>query len=405
MTVTTGNPTFRDALRVREFRWLWIADTQSALGDQLTRVAISVLVFSRTGSAALTALVFGMTYLPAVLGGLFLSGLADRYPRRRLMVICDAARFVLVLAVAIPSLADSAIIVCVAIEAAMSSLFTTAELSEIPEMLPAEVFPAASALRTISNQLSQVAGFAVGGVVVAVVGPRTGLAVDAASFLLSAAIIQSRTRLRHHPSTKAGNERANLLTASMQGARAVLGDPRLRVLAGLVWLTASLTMREGIAVPYAVAEQGGDVAVGMLLAAVPTGLAVGTFLSTRWLTKVQRLAWMCPAAIAVGLVTVPCGLTSNPSVSVALWVLAGALASYVVVAMAEFTVSVPGRVRGAAVGFAASILIALQGAAIAGAGLISESIGAHRTVALSGGVGAAIGIWLAIRWARLTVST
>ena len=70
--------TFLDALRVPEFRVIWLADAQSAVGDQLARVALSVLVFERTSSALLTALAYSLTFLPALIGGALLSGLADR---------------------------------------------------------------------------------------------------------------------------------------------------------------------------------------------------------------------------------------------------------------------------------------------------------------------------------------
>lgn len=69
MTPSSTRVGFREVLRVREFRYLFIADIQSQLGDQLARVALSVLVFSRTGSTLLTAAVFALTFLPAVLAG------------------------------------------------------------------------------------------------------------------------------------------------------------------------------------------------------------------------------------------------------------------------------------------------------------------------------------------------
>jgi MFS family permease len=64
---------------VAEFRGLWTAQVLSLLGDQLARVALTVLVFDRTESALLTGLVYAVTYLPWLLGGPLLSGLADRY--------------------------------------------------------------------------------------------------------------------------------------------------------------------------------------------------------------------------------------------------------------------------------------------------------------------------------------
>jgi len=55
----------------------------SIIGDQLAKVALSILVFQRTSSTLLTALTYGLSYLPWVIGGPLLSTLADRLPRRQ----------------------------------------------------------------------------------------------------------------------------------------------------------------------------------------------------------------------------------------------------------------------------------------------------------------------------------
>ena len=65
--------------RVGEFRALWLAQVLSYVGDQFAQVAIAILVFERTGSAFLTALAYALTYLPPIVGGPLLSGLADLF--------------------------------------------------------------------------------------------------------------------------------------------------------------------------------------------------------------------------------------------------------------------------------------------------------------------------------------
>jgi MFS family permease len=75
--------TFRAVFAVREFRAIWAAEALSQVGDQLARVALAVLVYDRTESAALAGLTYALTLAPAFLGGVVLSGLADRFPRMR----------------------------------------------------------------------------------------------------------------------------------------------------------------------------------------------------------------------------------------------------------------------------------------------------------------------------------
>src|SRR5262249_28716251 len=70
--------TFGQVFAVSEFRALWIAQVLSVAGDQLARVALTLLVFNRTHSALLAAVTFAASVVPAFLGGIALAGFADR---------------------------------------------------------------------------------------------------------------------------------------------------------------------------------------------------------------------------------------------------------------------------------------------------------------------------------------
>jgi TnpA family transposase len=74
--------TFRGVFAVREFRAVWLSEILSVAGDRLALVAVTLLVYDRTRSPLLTALAYAGGDLPWIIGGLFLAGLADRYPRR-----------------------------------------------------------------------------------------------------------------------------------------------------------------------------------------------------------------------------------------------------------------------------------------------------------------------------------
>ena len=93
---------FGGVFAVREFRVLWGSVVLSATGDRLALVALAVLVYGRTRSPLLAAVAFAAGYLPWLIGGLFLSRLADRRPRRAVMVGCDGVRAVLVAAMTVP---------------------------------------------------------------------------------------------------------------------------------------------------------------------------------------------------------------------------------------------------------------------------------------------------------------
>src|SRR4051794_31615753 len=96
--------TFSDVLANREFRAMYVAQALSVVGDQLARIAGALLVVARSGSPFLTALPYGVTCLPWLIGGPLLSVYADRLRRRRMMIVCALVRAVLILAIAIPHL-------------------------------------------------------------------------------------------------------------------------------------------------------------------------------------------------------------------------------------------------------------------------------------------------------------
>jgi MFS family permease len=94
--------TFGDVFAVREFRALWLSQILSAGGDRLALVALALLIYDRTRSPLLAAIAYAAGTLPYLIGALFLSGMADRFPRREVMVTCDVVRAALVAAMLVP---------------------------------------------------------------------------------------------------------------------------------------------------------------------------------------------------------------------------------------------------------------------------------------------------------------
>ena len=98
----------------------------SVAGDQLARVALTLLVFERTGSALLAAITFAASIVPAFVGGLTLSGLADRLPRRQVMIACDLSRAALVAIMAIPGMPLLLMVCLFCVVTLISAPFTSA---------------------------------------------------------------------------------------------------------------------------------------------------------------------------------------------------------------------------------------------------------------------------------------
>ena len=306
--------TFAAVLRIREFRVLWVADAQSAIGDQIARVALSVLVFERTESALLTALAYALTFVPAMLGGVLLSGLADRLPRRQVMVGCDVIRAVLLACMAIPRVPIWVLCGLLVVAVLTEAPFMAAESSLMPIILDGEYYIVGTGLRTITNQLAQLAGFAGGGLVIALIGARAGLALDAATFAVSAVLIMLGVKARPAAVAEHAGHAGDpsFLSGLFSGLRLIFTNPRLRILIGLSWLAGLFVVPEGVAAPYAHDLGGGPVAVGLLMAATPAGTAVGTYLWVRFVPSTVRSRWMGPMAAAVGVPMVLCAVPPEP---------------------------------------------------------------------------------------------
>jgi MFS family permease len=158
---------YREVFAIREFRGLWTAQLLSYAGDQFAQVAIAVLVYHRTGSALLTALAYALTYLPPIAGGPLLSGLADLFPRRRVMIICDVIRAGLIALMAIPRTPFAGLCGLLFVTVLLGAPFSSARSALLPDVLPADTFVVGSAIGNISFQASQILGFVAGAAVVA----------------------------------------------------------------------------------------------------------------------------------------------------------------------------------------------------------------------------------------------
>ena len=101
---------YRAVIAVGEFRALWSAQILSVVGDQLARVAVTLVVYDRTRSSLLAAIAFAASVIPTFIGGVFLAGLSDRFPRRTVMIACDLVRLGLVLVMVVPGMPVAALV-------------------------------------------------------------------------------------------------------------------------------------------------------------------------------------------------------------------------------------------------------------------------------------------------------
>jgi predicted MFS family arabinose efflux permease len=384
---------------VGQFRVLWLAFAQSRIGDQLARVALSVLVYDRTHSAAWTALTYAMTILPNLAGGALLSGLADRFDRRTVMVVADVIRAVLVGVMVIPGQPIAVLVVLLCLVQLPFAPFSSARNVILPAILSGDRYMVGLAIMRTTDQLGLVGGIAVAATLVATLGTSTTLVIDAATFAASAILIGLGVRAHRPPDVPDGESSRTWWRALRDGFALVSGDAQLRALVAIACVNGFYVVPESIAVPYSAQLHGGTGAVGWLLAAIPAGSIVGMV----WLKNLRpdlRLRLMAPLTILTCAFLIPSAWAPVLVISVVLWALSGLASAHDLVVQGAFVLRVPDASRGQAIGLASAAMQTAQGLGIVLAGLLAQALTPATVIGLAGAAGVVAATIAAMAWAR-----
>lgn len=275
----SGRPAVVQALRVRSYgavlsvpgmRAVFCAHAVSMLGTVGAQVALSILVFERTGSPLLSALVLACSFLPYAVGGVLFSSVADRFPVRRVLVGCDLVSAACIGLMLTPGMPVGGLLGLLVVTGMVAPVFAGARASSLAHLLPADLFPIGRSLLRAISQVSVLAGFAVGGIAVAMVGSNWLLALDAITFVASAVLIGVGT-----PYAPPGARTSNPVRDSWSGLQYLFADRKLRTLILLTWAAPAFSsVPDGLAVAYT-AQVG---VAAAFASALFTGYAVGSVL-------------------------------------------------------------------------------------------------------------------------------
>jgi MFS family permease len=393
---------FRDVFAVAEFRTLWLAQLLSVVGDQLARVALTVLVFDRTQSALLAAITFVISIVPAFVGGITLAWLADRHPRRSVMVVCDLLRCALVLVMVIPGMPLAAMVALLFVVTLAGAPFTSARAAVYTDVLDGEEYVLGTAISLTTFQFAQVVGFAVGGTSVGLLGARTSLVIDAATFAASGLLIQGMVRSRPAPLAAARPHvtLSSVRQAVLGGSRLVFASQVLRTTMLFGWLAAFYDAPEGVATPLARALGGGALAVGAILAAQALGQTAGVIVFSRFVAPSARFRSMGPLAVAACATLVLFAWRPGLLLSLLVLFVSGSCASYQLAANSGFVSRTPPERRSQAFGLAQGGMNLGQGIVMILAGAAADHHSPALVIATCGATGAALAVVLTISWLR-----
>lgn len=184
----------------RNFRLLFIGQSISQLGDWFNTVAVFALLLDLTGSATAVAWMMIVQFLPVALVGPVAGVVVDRVDRRRLMIVSDVVRGVLILGLLLVRRSDQVWLayVVMALTVSASAFFEPARTATIPNVTSADELMPANALSSAAWSAMLAIGASIGGLVAAIAGRNVAFGLNALSFFVSAFYI-GRTRYESRP--------------------------------------------------------------------------------------------------------------------------------------------------------------------------------------------------------------
>jgi MFS family permease len=392
---------YREALASGEMRALFAAQLVSVAGTSIAAVALTVLVYQRTASPLLAALVFALTFVPYLIGGAFLSGLVDRARPRRLVVLCDSSCALLAALMALPGAPVGVLLALLLVIGTLSSVSSGARAALTRSSVREEAYVPARSLLRIAAQAAQIGGNACGGALLIALGTSGALLINAIGFAFSALVI--RLAVADHVGDGARSDRAALMRDSLRGARTVLAYPELRRLLLLGWLVPMFAVApEALAAPYVSSHGGSSTLVGWWLVALPVGLICGDLAGVRFLSPRMQRRIVAPAAAAGFIPYLAFGW--NPPIGLAIGLL------FVSGTTSLWALGLDGRIRDAAppelfartMTLSTSGLMSLQGIGFALAGGIAQATGPAVAIAIAGVCGLAVTALL--MWRELPIT-
>ncbi|GAA2628592.1 MULTISPECIES: MFS transporter [Streptomyces] len=377
-------PGYRSVFRVREFRTVFAAHLLSVFGVVVAEISLSVLVYRATGSPLMSALTFALGFLPYVLGGTLLAGIADRHPARRVLVTCDLLCALCAAAMVAPGTPVAVLLVLRCAMAFVAPLFQGTRNASLSDVLgTGDAFVLGRSLLRMVAQSAQLIGFGLGGLLLTVLAPRAAIALTAAGFLGSALLLRLGTRRRP--------ARGGARTSPLAGLRAVLGRRRLRALMLLFWLPpVFLVAPEALLAPYADGIGAGTAALGLMMCAMPVGTIAGELWAGSALTARTRSRIVAPLAAAGLLPLLLFAVRPGLPVVLAALLLAGLAHAHTLGLDQWYVDAVPDGLRGRAMTLLSTGLMTLQGVGMALAGLAAEFRPVHEVVTGAGVLGTGV---------------
>ncbi len=394
--------------RNRDFLAVLLGQGVSSFGDAITNTAIPILVLALTGSGFAMGIVGVLSTLPDLLIGLPAGAYADRWDRRRMMLLADLGRAVLTALVPLSVWAGGptlAVVIGVAFPLnALRVLWLAAYTAAVPGLVGRAQVPRANGIFEAVFNVGWIVGPALAGLLAGTIGPGPTIAIDAVTFGVSAAaLFLVRRPLR--PEARA--TRTRLVSDVREGIGYVAGQPTLRAVIALWTMTQVLSA--GLTVSFVfyitVNRTLGSEVVGLLLSAFAVGSLGGALVAARLSPKPVGPV-MLVGTVGMGVALLLSVGTPVP-VMLVVGLLAGILNANVLVAYLSLrTMLSPDALLGRVGATARTFSVGLMPVGSLVTGIALDAVGGGTTIMLMGiglvATGAAFALLPDVRRARLS---
>ena len=372
--------------RNRDFMVVLLGQGVSSFGDAITNTAMPLLVLALTGSGFAMGIVGVLSTLPDLVVGLPAGAYADRWDRRRMMFGADLGRAVLTALVPLSVWLDGptlAVVIGVAFPLnVLRVLWLAAFTAAVPGLVGREQVPRANGILEAAWTVGWVVGPALAGLLAVAIGPGPTIALDAATFAVSAgSLLFVRRSLR----PEARTERTHIVADVREGIAFVARQPTLRAVIAL-WTTTSVIsagLTSGLIFYITINLGLGTTVVGLVLSAFAVGSLGGSLVAARIAPKPVGLV-MLAGSVGLGVTLIVSVGTPVPVV-VAAALLAGILNAYVLIAYLSLrTMLSPDALLGRVGATARTLSVGLMPLGSLAAGIALDTIGGGATLTIMG---------------------
>lgn len=376
-----------------EFRKLWVGQAISAVGSNVTQLALPLTAaLTLQASAQQMGVLVAAGWLPYLLFALFAGAWADRLPRKPILIVADLARAAVLATIPaaafVGALRIEHVLAAAFIAGSMTVLFRSAYGPFLPVLVGRDALVEANAKLALTDSVARVAGPSLGGLLVQLISAPFAILLDALSFVVSAAALIA-IRVRETPPSR--SERRGIWTEIAEGVRVLVANPFTRsvTIIGLLFNFA-ITLGDAVYVLYATRGLGLD---GALLGIVYTIAGLASVAGATLVRRATARFGVGPSMVAsIALLTVAGVLvlaaSGPPIIAAAYLALRGGLVAF---AAAVFNVTsnsvsqaaIPDRLLGRVGGAGQVLGLGLIPVSALAGGWLGEHVGLWNTLAIS----------------------